>query len=179
MTLPNQRDPLAVILRKRGVKSSSNSVRDLQFVGKDANRTFREVAVELAGRFTVNTTDVAQVGEFYKSSIYEKTPGSSERDYEDVFADVDWSVVAEDPLAKQALLDAFGDNANDESGEKVDVESLRTILGKAKTAPAVNGLNEIQLGLVSAQNGTAPQPDEDTRGIRGVDDVDAPIETMA
>ena len=74
-------DDIKTTLKNRGVKTTANSQRPLRFIGSDAQRTFKEVAAELAVLFSEEDSDVATLGEFYETAVYKKGT-TNEKTYE-------------------------------------------------------------------------------------------------
>ena len=135
----------------------------------------------MVSRFTPTNTDVAVLGEAYQSVRYGVT--TTAKVYEDIYGDTDFSEsVVQDPTVRQTLDDVFGNNDNDPTGEAAALseEEARVTVGRTgSTQVNAASLLEINKGLGRAQAGFLTYRDEDTRGIRGVDDIDAKIEPIA
>lgn len=175
----NRPDDLRRSLLKRGIRTARNNDKDINFIGASGPATFSETAAALASQFTGNSTDVATIGQAYENASYRRAQ-TGEKTYEDVYDDVDWSVGAEDPETRAALTEIFGDVDNTPpAGSGLTEDQLRTVLGRDVSRFNTPNLKERQRGLVLAQNGINPRRTEDTRGIRGVDEYDAPIHPIA
>ena len=181
MVTTNRRDTQTETLKKAGVRSKAQAQRDANFVGSRAAVTFSEQSNRMLARFTPGDTEVAELGEFYDSGVYRQTEGSEEKTYENIFERLDWEVAAQDPNTKLALDEVFGNNDKDPSGSggEVTQAELREVLGTGTTEIVSRSLKERSVELTETQNSLTSARDEDTRGIRGVDDVDAPIDPIA
>jgi hypothetical protein len=179
----NRPDTLQETFRKRGIKVKADTREPLAFVGEDSKTSFSAMADRLAERFTATDTDVAVLGEAYKSLIYEQQAGSGERTYEDVYGQTDFSkAVLDDPTRRVTLDEVFGNNDNDPTGSagglSVD-EAAETIGQTGTTRNNQRTIFERHGGLYRAQTNTTTIRDEETAGIRAVNDIDAPIEPIA
>lgn len=181
--MPNLRDDLQDYFRKRGIRTRRKVKEELNFVGKNGKTSFGQMQTRLAAQFVGNNTEVATLGQAYNNIYYEQTAGSTERAYEAVYGDVDYTVpVAENPTNKEVLDQLFGNNNSDPTGTGTGVSASgakETIGRGGKTSLNKSSLVEKNEALRRAQAGTAGIEDEDTRGIRGVDEPDAPIEPIA
>jgi hypothetical protein len=166
-------------LTKRGVKSSAQADRPLNFVGAEARITFAGMSERMRSLFTPTNTDVANIGDAYDTGFYQRTAGSKQRTYENVFGDIDWSRAAEDPITLQILEEAYGNNDNAPREPNIAPDDLQRIYGVTKTAPNKRTTLENSRVARDSQNTNRQRNDADTRGIRGVDEVDAPIEPFA
>jgi hypothetical protein len=166
-------------LEKRGVKSSALADRPLNFIGSTADITFDDMAARLRALFTLTSTDVASIGDAYDTGFYQKIAGSKDRTYESVYGRVDWSRAAQDPSTLQVLEEAFGNNDNAPSEPDINPSDLQKIYGVAKTAPNKKTPKELATASGEAQNNTRQVRDSSTKGIRGVADIDAPIDPFA
>lgn len=177
----NRRDTQSQALRKAGVRSKAQSQRSANYVGSRANVSFKEQTDRMLARFTPGDSEVAVLGEFYDSAVYRQTSDSGEKSYENVFGDLDWEVAAQDPSTKRALDEVFGNNDKDPtgSGGEVTQTELREVLGRGTTENVSRSLKERAMELTETQNNNVSARDEDTKGIRGVEDVDAQIEPIA
>lgn len=164
---------------KRGIKSSSQAARPLNFVGATARVTFFGMASRMQGLFTPTNTDVAKIGDAYDNGFYEKTEGNKHRTYESVYENIDWSKAAEDPITLQVLEEAYGNNDNAPMEADIAPSDLQKIYGATKTAPNQKTALEFSRATQDAQSSSRQQRDADTRGIRGVAEHDAPIEPFA
>jgi hypothetical protein len=167
------------ILRKKGAKLSSTSERSIRFVGQDRQLPFLDAAVDAAVEIGAGNPDFAELGEAYATSEYQRTPGSSERTYEPVYGDDDFSVSISDPGVRRALDEAFG-NVDGEAGTETGLTktTLIEVFGRSSALPNLPSLRERGSRSYRSQNGAADFPDESTSGVRGVEDTDAPIEPV-
>ena len=180
--MPNLRDDLQDYFRKRGIRTRRKVKESLNFVGKNGNTTFGQMQVRLASQFVGSNTEVATLGQAYDNLYYERTIGSREKTYEDVYGTVDFTVpVSENPANKEVLDEIFGNNDNDPTGSgAISQAGAREVIGREdRTSLNQSSLVERNEALRRAQAGTSGVEDEDTRGIRGVEEPDAPIEPIA
>jgi hypothetical protein len=177
----NTPDTLTEVLKKRGVKASVDSRKKHAFIGSNSNVTFREESQRLASLFTPTNNAVATLGSIYKHPYYERKARSAQRTYEDVYGDVDWTKAAQDdPETKLKLDAAFGNNDSDKAGQgELDQERLIAARGQGKTQDNTRDLLSLHKGLVRAQQTLSSSHDEETLGVRGVDDLSAPIDPIA
>ena len=166
-------------LEKRGVKSSALAERPLNYIGATATVTFDEMATRMRNLFVGDETAVARIGDAYDSAFYQKTSGSKQRTYEKVYAGFDWTKATEDETTLQILEEAYGNNDNAPSSQDVNPDDLRKIYGSTKSTPNTRTPRELAVGATDAQNNMRQQRDSTTKGIRGVADVDAPIDPYA
>ena len=171
--------PVREQLEKRGVKASALADKPLNFIGAAAGITFNEMAARMAQQFTVDSRDIAGIGDAYETGFYQRTAGSKERTYERVYGAFDWTKASEDATTLQILEEAYGNNDNASKKPDIDPNNLRRIYGSTKAAPNRLSGRERAAGAADAQNNTRQQRDSTSRGIRGVADIDAPIEPLA
>jgi hypothetical protein len=171
----SKRDDARTTLRRRGVKELSESAKPLVFVGNKAKVSFKELSIDLEAKFEPGDVEVATLGELYETAVYKNSDGS--KNYETVYDGVDWSVPAQDEDTKRVLNEIFG-NTDTEPTES-DKEKIKTIFGTKVVTNNQSSIKERCTGLKTLTGGNQIYKDEDTRGIRGIADFDAPIETIA
>lgn len=179
----NIQDDLKTTFKKRGIKTKSTSQEVLNFVGRNSNTTFSTMAARMAARFTPSSTEVAALGEAYDSLYYRKTVGSQEKTYEAVYGGADFTVPVEANAQNRALLDEiFGNNDNDSSGSSggISEETAKDIIGLSGTTRAnMKSLMEKHAGMYDSQRSTLNVLDEDSAGVRGVEDRNVGIDSIA
>lgn len=166
-------------LRKKGVKLKRNAEQNIRFIGQDARTPFLDVTANAAIKIDSGNDDFAAFGDFYSSGVYQKLVGSTERTYEDVYGNNDYTNSAGDPTIKQALDEVFG-NVEGQAGTETGLteNTLIQVVGQSSALPNRPSLREQGNRLARAQNGLNDFPDESTEGIRGVEEFDAPIESV-
>lgn len=166
-------------LVKRGVRSKQEQERLLNFIGKDSGKTFRAAYEDAIVQLALGNPDHATLGSVYASAAYQEQ-GSLDRDYEDVYGTYDWTSLASDPDVALALSIVFGDRdfSNSLSSDLSAANELVTTRIE-KAVPNWSSRLEQQKSLSFDQAGVERSRDEETIGIRGVEDDDAPIETIA
>lgn len=178
----NRPDDQQTYFRKRGIKTRLDAKEGTSFVGKSARTPFTEMAQRMLSRFTEEDTDVATLGEAYASGVYEQgTDGH--RTYEDVYGKTDFTVPVQQDLATRDVLDeVFGNNDNDPTGERSGLSEDGVKITVSTTGTTKNALRnqiEIHRGLYLSQVDSAGIRDEETVGVRGVEDIGAAIEPIA
>jgi hypothetical protein len=179
--MANRPDSLQDYFRKRGVKVKSDTREAVVFVGKNANMPFAAMADIQASKFTSVNTDVAELGEAYASLKYVRGT-TGERSYEDVYGKNDYTVaVQQDATSKEILDEVFGSNDEDPKGEiGISESGVKASLERTGIVKnALRSLIEKHRGLYEAQTNTAGLPDEESTGVRGVEDIGSPIEPIA
>lgn len=167
-------DTITEVLKKRGVKATNNRTKSINYVGKKTGVSFEKVVTE-----KLLNPGVTSLGSAYSRSEYETIPGSRNRDYEPVYGNSDYTnAVKSDPSLRKTLDNLFGSRLAPEA-TKISEATVTTVLGINKAVPNVPGLGEQRTSLVRSQNGNFVAQDDETVGIRGVEDEDADIEPFA
>lgn len=179
----NRPDTLRETFRKRGIKVKAGTREQLTFVGESSLTSFARMSARQAAKFIPGDTDVAAIGEAYDSRFYELLAGSAEKTYEDIYGGTDFSqAVLENPEVRTTLDEVFGNNDDDPTGESGGLsatEAAETIGQSGTTKNNDRTLAERHRGLFESQTNTTTTRDEDTRGIRAVEDLGSPIEPIA
>jgi len=172
--------------------------------GGRAGRTFSSVAKSARAALEAGGSVSAGVGSSFTVYPY-ATDRSSQLGYENVFGDRDYSQVLEsDPTTLQTLRESYGDldpsvpetprgYVEDEDvfsdvaqefqlsnvGTYIDPEAIEEVYKTGVSSRYVLTANQVHYiqSLIQQRGGTFS--DEDTTGIRGVDDDDAPIDPVA
>jgi hypothetical protein len=172
--------------------------------GGRAGRTFSSIFKDTKARLEAGDTVSVGVGDSFRVHPYATTP-SAEVNYETVYGDRDYGQVIEsDPTILQTLKESYGDvnpsSAEDPQGYEedtdvfsqvaeefelsnvgtdVDPAAIEEVYRTGVSSRYVLTSNQVHyiLDLVNQKTGTFS--DEDTTGIRGVDDDDAPIDPVA
>lgn len=181
--MPNPSQSITEYFNARGIKTKNKVRERLNFLGRNSKTTFSAMAVVQAARFTSSNTDVAVLGEAYESGYYKQTVGSLEKTYESVYGDVDYTTpVANDPDNKALLDEIFGNNDNDPTGSVggLSDSDAQEVIGRSGTTKNnKSSLVERNRELRRTQSGNVAVEDEDTVGVRGSGELDAPIEPIA
>jgi len=170
-------------LEKQGIKVSANAAgsrsgRVGQYVGFKAAGTFSAIGEQFADTFlgSGGGNQPAEVGDVYNQNNYTtQAQQAADKDYEPAYGNQDFSpLIEQDPSTKQPLDQVFGNNNSAPDGADVDPDSFADVFGTGSSSSSVRSPEEIRRILAQIQS-QQTQNDEDTRGIRGVADDDAPI----
>ena len=166
--------------RRRGIKTRRSAESSEEFIGRRSGRTFDQVGDDMESRFSSSNTDVAVLGEAYKSGAYGQD-GSRDLYYEAVYGYRDWTAAEGNSVINRALASAFGDNDTDPTSESKDLtgEELQRAIGQGVSKTNIRSAREKLRYLLSVQNNISLPSDEDTDGIRGVDDSEVVLEPLA
>lgn len=175
-------DSLQTTFKKRGIKTQRTTEEVLTFVGKNSKTTFAAMAERMVSQFTPTDTDVATLGEAYESGYYRDTP-EGQKTYESLYGEVDFTVpVAQDETNREILDEIFGNNDNDPTGSAggINEEEAKEIIGRSGTTKLnSSSLGEKHSEMLKAQTGMIGIQDEESAGVRGSEDKDAPIDAIA
>lgn len=164
-------------LEKQGVKTAAQEEANRSLLEK-AGRWIGESAYNtLAGVTTAKVEDPqpASMGEVYNSNEY--TAGMTSQQglaYEPVYGN---KVYDETQADRDALDEIYGNNDNAPQGSDISPASLDEVYGTGASASAVRSPEEIAAALAQAQSQDV-QADEDTKGIRGINDEGASIDPV-
>jgi len=172
-------DPsLKEVLIKRGIKTTTRDESPFNYVGAASLQTFRGMANRHVTKFTVaNNMEVAVLGEAYTGAPYRS--GTSSANYESVYGNYDWAKAEEDPNLKRVLDESFGNTGRGIPDPAASEALLKAAYSNRIPVPNTRGLAEQSQALLNAQAESLGLPDEDTAGIRGVDDDDVALAPTA
>lgn len=168
--LTSVEDRLSPVKRRR-----LNAPTDRNYLGRNALVTFDGQKQRMAALITPTNLDKAVLGDAYKSYKYKTATGALV--FEEVFGGNDWTDRM-NPELKRNLEQVFGDRPLSET-DTVAVQGpaqLEAVFGPSK--PLLPPPGERGRTLRSDQSGDSLPRDEDTEGIRGVDDVEVDIEPI-
>lgn len=172
------------------------------FLGSDGNQSFSAVQSQNEASLEAGGTPDATIGGYYGRMEY-SAPGSSAPQYESVFGDRDYSgAVDSDPTLQQTLAETYGDvdsagqvraqQFEDEpdlyaplppshvygsAGSETDPAAIESTY-RTGVSKKYKGTAQSSLRVLREYGLNLKHPSE-TRGIRGVDDDNAPIYPVA
>jgi hypothetical protein len=163
-------------LEKQGIKTKAQ---------EEANRSLLEKAGRWIGESAYNTLSgvtsakvedpqPSSLGDVYNSNSYTQGQSQQGLSYEPVYGN---KVYDETQADREALDEIFGNNDNAPQGSDISPSSLDEVYGTGASASAVRSPEEIAAALAQAQSQDV-QSDEDTKGIRGINDEDASIDPV-
>jgi len=169
------------ITRTKGL--TSQFVKDTagKYVGFAAASTFKNMAERIAGTYepqpmggVYSAQYNAQLDALYEEKFH--TARSADISYDPAYGGRDYTqLVSTDPTAKKALTTTFGDT---DAEAEASPASIDEVYGKTASKPITPNDYSRQRILDNAQNNRELPADEDTSGIRGVEDNNAPIEPV-
>jgi hypothetical protein len=199
---PNRRNQLAAMGIKTSAQQEANqsAFADIgNWIGGSAIATFKGTASAFTNVQNSQPRQ-ASLGQVYNQSAYQSgltsapgagatgagaqaksgsgsPTGAGAASYEPAYGSQNFApLVEQQPAASASLSEAYGDTDSD-NGTNIAPTTLTSVYGAGSAPSSVRSPAEILAALKAAQNTDLPA-DEDTKGIQGVDDVDATIDPV-
>jgi hypothetical protein len=175
--IQGRKESLEPELQKRGLKTAYEDKSALSrvgnFIGGSALRTFEATA-------TANTDPDKPVtlGEAYDQSSYQQVVAEGDENdfsYEPAYGDQNYeALTSSDPSIQKTLEEVYG---NVDGPFDLEASSVGEVYGAGSSSSSVRTPAEVAELLRSMQSNSV-EADEDRSGIRGIGDVDAPIDPV-